>query len=321
MHPRKAHTASFLGIFLLPLAAFAASTASAGPGPRDSLLVTAPWLAQHLADPGLVLLHVGDKAEYEAAHIPGARFVTMADLSVSDRSEKGLILEMPPAVDLRHRLEALGISGDSRIVVYYGKDWVSPTTRILFTLDYAGLGEKSSFLDGGMDAWVRNGGTVTRDIPAPRTGSLAPLKIRPLVVDAGFVRAHLGTAGFAVVDGRAGSFYDGTDTGGSGTEKHLTGHIRGALSIPFTEIADDRLLLKSPEELAALFTKAGVKAGDTVIGYCHIGQQTTAMLFAARTLGHPVLLYDGSFQDWSRQKDAPVENPTEGASKSVKAGK
>ena len=54
-----------------------------------------------------------------------------------------------------------------------------------------------------------------------------------------------------------------------------------------------------------------MKPNDTVIGYCHIGQQTTAMLFAARTLGHPVLLYDGSFQDWSRHADFPVENPTE----------
>jgi thiosulfate/3-mercaptopyruvate sulfurtransferase len=49
-----------------------------------------------------------------------------------------------------------------------------------------------------------------------------------------------------------------------------------------------------------------VKPGDTVIAYCHIGQQATAAIFAARTLGHPVLLYDGSFEDWSKRADAPV---------------
>jgi len=72
-------------------------------------------------------------------------------------------------------------------------------------------------------------------------------------------------------------------------------------------ITDDRLIVRPAPELLAIFTKAGVRPGDTIIGYCHIGQQATAMLFAARTLGHPVLLYDGSFEDWSRHADYPVE--------------
>jgi thiosulfate/3-mercaptopyruvate sulfurtransferase len=71
------------------------------------------------------------------------------------------------------------------------------------------------------------------------------------------------------------------------------------------------MVLKSTADLAALFAKAGVKTGDTVIGYCHIGQQATAMLFAARRLGHPVRLYDGSFEDWSLfHPDYPVDDPT-----------
>jgi thiosulfate/3-mercaptopyruvate sulfurtransferase len=282
--------------------------------PRDSLVVSAAWLAQHINDPDLVLLHVGDKAGYEAGHIAGARFATMDDVSVSEHSATGLMLEMPKPDDLRQRLEALGISDNSRVIVYYGKDWVSPATRIVFTLDYAGLGSRSSLLDGGQGAWVRNGGAVTKDVPPARKGTLAPLKIRPLVVDAATVKSRIGAPGVAIVDGRASVYYDGIETGEDHL-KHRTGHIHGALSIPFTSITDDRLMLKSNEELAALFTKAGVKPGDTVIGYCHIGQQTTAMLFAARTLGHPVLIYDGSFQDWSRHADYPVDNPAEKAGK------
>ena len=69
-------------------------------------------------------------------------------------------------------------------------------------------------------------------------------------------------------------------------------------------------MLKSPEELGALFATAGVKAGDNVIVYCHIGQQATATIFGARLLGHPVLLYDGSFEEWSRLPNAPVVNPS-----------
>jgi len=289
--------------------------ASAFAGPRQNLVVDAAWLKAHIADPDLVLLHVGDKAEYEAAHIPGARFVTQRDISVSDHSGKGLMLEMPAAEDLRHRLEGLGISDKSRVVVYYGKDWVSPSTRVMFTLDYAGLGARSSLLDGGQEAWVRAGGAVTKDVAPAKTGTLSPLKVRPIVVDAATVKARLGTAGVAVVDGRDAAFYDGVETGGAHGQQHRTGHIRGAFSIPYTSITDDRLLIKSDAELAAIFAKAGVKPNDTVIGYCHIGQQTTAMLFAARTLGHPVLLYDGSFEDWSRHPDYPVDNPSEKAGK------
>jgi len=66
-------------------------------------------------------------------------------------------------------------------------------------------------------------------------------------------------------------------------------------------------VFRSQSELAALFAKAGVKPGDTVVTYCHIGQQGTGTLFAARLLGYPVKLYDGSFEDWSNRSELPVE--------------
>jgi thiosulfate/3-mercaptopyruvate sulfurtransferase len=288
-------------LLILILLAFTASAFA-----KEPLLVTPEWLAAHIDDPDLVLLHVGDKDGYAAAHIAGARLVSQQDVTVSDHSGKGLMLEMPPADDLRQRLENLGISDRSRVVVYYGKDWVSPATRIVFILDYAGLGARSSLLDGGMQAWVKAGNKTTDIVPAARKGSLSPLKTRPIVVDAATVQSRLGKNGVTVIDGRTGAFYDGTDTGGAHDIKHKTGHIAGAKSVPFTEMTNDAVRWKSSDELRALFTKAGVKPGDTIIGYCHIGQQATAMLFGARLLGHEVLLYDGSFEDWSA-KDLPVE--------------
>lgn len=294
----------WLGLLLLT-----ASSAFA----RDPLVVNAAWLNAHLNDPDLVLLHVGDKDQYAAAHIPGARLASQKDVSVSDHEYKtdGLMLQMPPAEELRKDLEALGISDQSRIIVYYGKDWVSPSTRIIFTLDYAGLGDRTSLLDGGMGAWVKNGGAVTKDVPVAKTGTLSPLKIKPIVVDANFVKAHLDAPHFAIVDGRDAVFYDGVDHGRDmkGTDQR-SGHIHNAHSIPFTSVTNDDVTLKSPQELAGIFAKAGVKPDDTVVGYCHVGQQATAMLFAARLLGHPVLLYDGSFEDWSKRTELPVDNPS-----------
>ena len=278
--------------------------------PRAAILVSTAWLADHLRDPDLVLLHVGEKGEYDAGHLPGARFVTLQDISVSDRTNpNGLTLEMPAPEDLRTRLAALGIGDKSRVIVYYGNDWVTPTTRVMFTLDYAGLGANSALLDGGMQAWKREGREVTAEVPAAKTGQLSALKIRPIVVDAAWVRSHIGKPGIVVIDGRSSSFYDGVQRGGRPNAEQRAGHIAGARSVPFTEIADDRNVFKSANDLAALFKAAGAQPGDTIVGYCHIGQQATGMLFAARSLGYPVLLYDGSFEEWSAMQDAPVVGP------------
>jgi len=300
MTSSKLAQASLAALLLAVVGPTAASAA-------DSPVVSTAWLAQHLNDPDLVLLHVGDKDEYAARHLPGARLVSVRDLSVSHRDTGGLMLEMPPAEELRRDLAALGISERSRIVVYYGNDWISPASRVLFTLDYAGLGERSALLDGGMGAWLRDGHPVTSDVPAATTGELAPLAIRPLIVDGAYVSTHLHSPDVAIVDARNTEYYEGTKTGGSPETPHRTGHIAGARSIPFTEIVDDQMRLRPLDELRELFAKAGVGADDTVVTYCHIGQQATAVLFAARLLGHPVKLYDGSFEDWSRRPDAPVE--------------
>ena len=276
--------------------------------PSAPVVVSTDWLGKHLNDPNLVLLHVGNRKEYDAGHIPGARYVALDDISVSSHDhDKGLMLEMPKPDSLRARLEALGISTDSRVIVYYGNDWVSPATRVIFTLDYAGLGAGSALLDGGMPAWKAEKRALSTDAPKQSRGQLAALSVKPIVVDAAWVKSRLGSPSFRLIDGRAAVFYDGVETGGS-----RKGHIPGAKSLPYTEIADDNLKLRSTAELRALFARAGVAPGDTVVAYCHIGQQATAVLFAARSLGHPVLLYDGSYQDWSRRADLPVEDPRAG---------
>ncbi len=291
---------------LLGVVAFALPTSSSlAQGPRESLIVSPTWLASHINDQNLVILHVGARAQYDSAHVPGARFVSLDDISVSDRSGNGLSLEMPTADDLRQRLAAIGISDNSRIVVYHERDRITTATRALFTLDYAGLGAASSLLDGGIEAWKRSGNSVTQVVPASKVGTLSALKLRPIVVTAEDVAARRTKPHVAIVDARAAEYYDGTQVGGRGSQR--AGHVDGARSVPYTSVTDSVFRLRPATELEALFANAGVQRGDTVIAYCHIGQQATATLFAARSLGHPVLLYDGSFEDWSRRSNLPVE--------------
>jgi thiosulfate/3-mercaptopyruvate sulfurtransferase len=278
----------------------------AAPDPRAALLITPAQLPPRLADPATVLLHVGTPAEYAAAHLPGARLVSVAQVNVTDTTRK-LSVEMPAPDTLRARLAALGISDGARVVVYFGDDMVFPATRILFTLFFAGLGERAVFLDGGMPAWVADGHATTKEATPPRAGSLSALRVRDFVVGADEVRSAIGKRGVSIVDARDAEFFTGARRGGTAQAPHRAGHVPSAKSVPWTQLYDAQLRLKPREELARIFAAAGVGPTDLIIGYCHTGQQATAMLLAARSLGHPVLLYDGSYQDWSARANLPVE--------------
>src|SRR4029453_18329125 len=107
----------------------------------------------------LILLHVGSKQEYDSEHIPGARFITDADVTRSNQVD---VYALPDAGDLRTKFASLGISDSSRIVVYFGRNGGVPSaTRIIFTLDYIGLGDRTSLLNGGLAAWKRAGKGIT----------------------------------------------------------------------------------------------------------------------------------------------------------------
>jgi thiosulfate/3-mercaptopyruvate sulfurtransferase len=299
----------FLAVFGLVLAGANARTLAQAP--RDALVVSPAWLAAHLNDPSLVLFHLGPKPDYDAAHIPSARFLALADIAVSDTAGDGLSLQMPAPDDLRARLEKIGVSDSSRIVVSYAKDRIASATRVLFTLDYAGLGRRVSLLDGGSDAWTRENRPVTTDVPPSISGTLSPLAVRATtIVDAAYVNAHLTTPGTVVIDARLPAFYSGAQIGGSPDKPHRAGHITGAKNVPYVDTLAADGTLKPAATLKAMFDDAGVKSGDTVVAYCHIGQQATAVVFAARTLGLNVVLYDGSFEDWSRRTELPVTNPS-----------
>jgi thiosulfate/3-mercaptopyruvate sulfurtransferase len=273
---------------------------------REPLVVSPAKLARQLGQRDLVILQVGDRAAYEAGHIPGARLVSLADFAAPMGGE-ALILELPDPEVLRTRLAALGISDRSRIVVAPSREGgIQSATRVIFTLDAAGLGARTQLLDGGTPAWAAEGRPLaTTPAPQPAPGRLSPIRYRPLIVDADFVRKHASAPGYRIVDSRTPEFYSGARRGGSPNRPHKGGHIPGAANVPFTDVTRPDLKLSSPDEIAARFKAAGVKRGDTVITYCHVGQQATATLFAARTLGLNVKLYDGSFEEWSRL-DGPV---------------
>jgi len=282
-----------LGLLLAPLTARA----------QSDLVVDAAWLKQHLHDPGLVLLQMGPDSAFDQGHIPGTRFVDY-DSWVTRQDPSGLRLQTPDPAAFQALLRSLSVGEDSELLVYWSEEWVTPTARIVFTLDWAGLGERTHLLNGGLEAWAAAGGAVTTDA----TPDAAPgdVVIRPrtsLIVDADWIRDHADDG--ALLDARAPAVYDGVRE-----DQGKKGHLPGARSLPWQELytTDDggRAVLKDPPGLREAFAARGVTPGEPVTVYCHIGQFATAVILGARVLGHPVRLYDGSFQDWAA-RDLPVE--------------
>ena len=298
-----------MATFLLAgLTALVSGVSTPAPQKAEPLIVTTAWLADHLKDRNLVLLHIGDQASkpaYDEGHIPGAQFLNpFAELS-TPRVQGALALELPSPAVLDSVLEAKGISNDSRIVLYTARQYFTPTSRTLFTLEYAGLGGRVSILDGGLELWKSEGRAVSTEVPVPSPGQLTVRPNPMIVADANFVRASLEATGVRIVDARDTSFYHGRET-----RQGRNGHIPGAVSIPFTTMVDSSGKFRPRSQLESQFAAAGVRAGQTVVTYCHIGQQASLVWFMARVLGYEARMYDGSFQDWAARTELPVVTPT-----------
>lgn len=277
-----------------------------GHGDRNTMLVSTDWLAQHLKDKNLVILAIGQEADYKE-HIPGASSMTLDELSTKMEMGK-LMLELPPIDQLHKSLSGVGINNDSRIVLYLSKESVQTMTRVYLTLDAVGLGAQTSILDGGLKTWKSENRPVTGDAPAPKSGKLDLCARNDVIASMDYVRSNIRHTGVRILDARAEQFYTGQTAGKThdGTDQRK-GHIPGAGNLRYSSLFNDQGKFNSVETLKTQFLAAGVKPGDQVVSYCHIGQQATVVYFAARYLGYDARMYDGSWDEWSAHEEMPVE--------------
>jgi len=299
-----------LGLAIAPGCPSARQPVCPSPPKADqAVLVTVEWLAEHLQEPDLVLFQIGDgasKRTYDAGHIPGAQFLNpFSELAAPNQGGAGLALELPGVAALDSVLEAKGVSNSSRIVLYSADEYFSPTSRAFFTLEYAGMAGRVVMLDGGLEAWRAAGNPVVTEVPAPKRGSFTPHLKPEMVVDAAWVKNHLKDPTVQIIDARTPNFYNGAET-----RQARVGRIPGASNVPFgSVIREGSTTFKDPATLRAILEAAGAAAGDTVVTYCHIGQQASLVWFAARLLGYQAKLYDGSMQDWSARREMPIDAP------------
>ena len=115
------------------------------------LLVSPAELAAMLADPAVVVVAVGNQPrEFEAGHVPGARFVRYGDIAIDI---DGIQSELPPVDQLRKVFAGAGITDRSKVIIYGAP---IAATRMFFTLDYFGH-PSARVLNGGLNAWKASG--------------------------------------------------------------------------------------------------------------------------------------------------------------------
>ena len=286
-------------VLALPLPA---GRARAQARPPANPLVTTEWLATHLSDPDLVILQIeGRRDGYAAGHIPGAQFILQDNIVVD--GENGAGYELPPVPEIVEVLRKAGVA-DGRQVIVYSENPLS-ATRLWLTLDFIGLADHASILDGGFTRWKAESRPVTAEVAAVRTAALTARPRSDMVVKAEWVRDRLDDPKTLLIDARPDQEYTGAD-GGMGGMAH-PGHIPGAFNMYWEELIESRQTNPSflpREQLHAKFAGAGADAAATVVSYCMIGARASLTYFVGRMLGYDMKFYDGSWHDWGT-RDLP----------------
>ncbi|MEQ3550690.1 sulfurtransferase [Pseudonocardia nematodicida] len=268
-------------------------------------LVTTSWLADHLKDPGLVVVESDeDVLLYDTGHIPGAVKVDwhteLNDPVTRDYVDGARFAEI---------MSERGISRDTTIVVYGDRNnwWAAYALWVFSLFGHADV----RLLDGGRAKWIAEGREVVTDTPSPERAGYPVVerddaKIRAFKDD---VLAHLGKP---LVDVRSPQEYTGEklhmpDYPQEGAVRG--GHIPGAASVPWARAAAEDGSFRTRAELSAIYEdEQGLKPSDDVVAYCRIGERSSHTWFVLTyLLGFgTVRNYDGSWTEWGNAVRVPI---------------
>lgn len=273
-------------------------------------LVSTAWLAEHLGDKDLRLLDASwflpaegrsGHAEYLQRHIKGAVFFDID--AISDHSTD-LPHMLPTPEAFAEAAGKLGLSREGTIVAY--DSWgVRAAARVWWTLRVMGF-DNVRVLDGGLKAWLAEGrpteaGEVTL---APTT--VTP-KFRPeLVRDVEAVKGLISSRAAQLVDARGGPRFRGEAP--EPRPGLRSGHMPGALNVPFDSLINSQGRMRSATELQAIFEVCEVDLDKPIVTTCGSGVTASVLALGLAKLGlDKTPVYDGSWSEWGGRSDTPVE--------------
>jgi thiosulfate/3-mercaptopyruvate sulfurtransferase len=272
-------------------------------------LVSTDWLAAHLRDPDLRILdgswHLptenrDPRAEYAEAHIAGARFFDIDEIS-DQRSD--LPHMVPPVEKFMSRMRAMGV-GDGHQVVVYDTVGLMSAARVwwLFRL----MGHRDvAVLDGGLPKWRAEGRPMTDDPPVIRDRHMVVTRQNQMVRDVTEVARASKLGSHAIIDARAPARFRGEAA--EPRPGLRSGHIPGSRNVFYKTLLNEDGTMKPPADLRAVFEAAGVDLAKPAITTCGSGVTAAVLSLALERIGKADhSLYDGSWSEWGMYSDLPL---------------
>lgn len=275
----------------------------------DSLVSTA-WLAEHLHEDDLIVLDASKHLpatgrdagnEFLAAHIPGARFLNLADFADS-ASSVGKTL--PGPMHAAARFGALGLAAGSRVVLYDDSE-IRTSARAWFILRGYGF-DQVAILDGGLAKWRAEGRPLARGKAGVRKGRFSPVDFRGQVRAKAQLLANIASGDEQVVDARDAARFEGASI--DFVHGLPGGHIPGARNLFFRDLYQADGTFKDGNHLRATFERAGIDLARPIVATCGSGVTASVLLFALHRLGiEQAALYDGSWSEWGADPATPKQ--------------
>ncbi|WP_411957353.1 3-mercaptopyruvate sulfurtransferase [Paracoccus homiensis] len=272
-------------------------------------LVSTEWLAAHLNDPDLRVIDASwhmpatgrdARAEYEDAHIPGARFF---DVDAISDGRSALPHMAPPVEMFISRMRAMGVGDGHQVVIYDSSD-VRSAARVWWTFRLMGKTDVA-VLDGGFAKWQAEGRETEDMPPILRDRHITVQRQAGLVRDVTQVAAASKLGDHEIIDARAVERFRGEAA--EPRPGLRSGHIPGSKNLPFGRLLNDDGTMKDEAALRAAFEQAGVDLSKPAITTCGSGVTAAILSLALERIGHRNhSLYDGSWAEWGSFADLNI---------------